>query len=128
MSRLLIASLLLSSSVFSASAMASAPSTDVSTSTPISTAQYVAPHLLSPVALHVAANDLPEGVPANASVLLHVNVDAYGRAKDIRVLRTFSPEMSFRVAEAISHARFQPATYNSQKIAAPLNLVVNVQQ
>ena len=126
MSRLLIASLLLSSSVFSASAMASAPSSDVST--PISTAQYVAPHLLSPVALHVAANDLPEGVPANASVLLHVNVDAYGRARDIQVLRTFSPEMSFRVAEAISHARFQPATYNSQKIAAPLNLVVNVQQ
>ena len=128
MSRLMIASLLLSSSVLTASAMATAPSTDIPTYSPISTSQYVAPHLVSPMELHVSANDLPEGVPANASVLLHVNVDAYGHAKDIRVLRTFSPMISTRVAEAISHARFQPATFNNHQIDAPLNLVVNVQR
>ncbi len=128
MSRLLIASLLLSTTAFSASAMASAPSTDIPTSSPVAASQYVAPHLLSPMALHVSANDLPEGVPANASVLLHVDVDAYGHAKDIRVVRTFSPQMSFRVAEAISRARFQPATFNNHQIDAPLNLVVNVQR
>ena len=128
MSRLLIASLLLSTTAFSASAMASAPSTDIPTSSPVAASSYVAPHLASPLALHVSANDLPDGVPANASVLLHVNVDAYGHAKDVRVVRTFSPEMSYRVSEAISHARFQPATFNNHAISAPLNLVVNVQR
>lgn len=128
MSRLLIASLLLSSSVFSASAMASAPSTDVPTSNPTVAAAYVAPHLLNPTELHVTASDLTEGVPANGSMLVSVNVDAYGHAKNVRVLRTFSPEMSTRVAEAISRARFQPATFNNHAIAAPLNLVVSVQR
>ncbi len=128
MSRHLIASLLLSTTALSASAMATAPSTDIPTSNLVAASQYVAPHLVSPMALHVSASDLPEGVPANASVLLRVDVDSYGHAKDIRVLRTFSPEMSFRVARAISAARFEPATFNNHKIDAPLNLVVNVQR
>ncbi len=128
MSRLLIASLLLTSSVFSASAMASAPSTDVPTSNPTAASAYVAPHLLNPTELHVSASDLTEGVPASGSMFVSVNVDAYGHAKDVHVLRTFSPEMSFRVAQAISRARFQPATFNNHTISAPLNLVVSVQR
>ena len=128
MSRLLIASLLLSSSVFSASAMASAPSTDVPTSNPTVASAYVAPHLLNPTELHVAASDLTEGTPANAAMIVRADIDAYGHAKNVRVLRTFSPEMSFRVAQAISRARFQPATFNNHAISAPLNMVVTVQR
>jgi hypothetical protein len=127
MSRLFIASLLLSSSVFSASAMASAPSSDVPTSNSVAATRYVAPHLLNPSELHIAPSNMTDGVPANGSMLVSMNVDSYGHAKNVRVLRTFSPEMSFRVAEAISRARFQPATFNNHAISAPLNLVVNVQ-
>uniref|UniRef100_E6QL68 TonB C-terminal domain-containing protein n=1 Tax=mine drainage metagenome TaxID=410659 RepID=E6QL68_9ZZZZ len=130
MSRILIASLLLSSSVFSASAMASQPITDASTSNAAPTAYstYSAPRMLSSTDIHISSEDLPEGIPSNASMIVALNVDTDGHAKNVRVVRSFSPEISFRVVEALSHARFQPAILNRHAISAPMTIQVAVQR
>ena len=128
MSRTLIAALLLSSSVLSASAMTTMPTSDASKPTQAAFSTYSAPHILSATEIHVGAQDLPEGIPGNASMLISLNVDSEGHARDIRVLRTFSPEISFRVVEAISRSRFQPAVLNHHAISAPMTIQVAVQR
>lgn len=130
MSRILIASLLLSSSVLSASAMATMPTSDASTSnpTPAAYSSYSAPRMLSSKNIHISSEDLPEGIPSNASMLVSLNVDTDGHAKNVRVVRTFSPEISFRVVEALSRSRFQPAMLNRHAISAPMTIQVAVQR
>jgi TonB family protein len=124
------ASILLSPMLLAASAVASSPKADAPAPTEYNrTTKAVA----LPASLEYSTFHLPAGsssqVNANdAKVVLSLNVDQKGNARNIRVVKSANPELNNRVVQAISQAHFNPATVNHQPVAVDVNITVNVQQ
>jgi len=126
MRRILAASILLSPLFLTAAAVASTPATDASvptTARPVSTGVTPAKVLYSPsIELPTSAK-----IPNDAEVVLQLNVDEEGKARDIQVIKSINPELDAPVVAAVSKFRFSPAKLDNQAIPVALNLTVVVQ-
>jgi TonB family protein len=133
MRNLLIASALLSPMLVSA-AVAATPKVEVkadtvaSTSTRRTSTGLVAPHLVDPQSIRVYSADMPVAAPSEGQVVLSLNVDAKGRAQDVKVVKSFAPEVDAHVIESVTKAQFSPATLDKQAVACDMNLVVVVRR
>ena len=127
---ILVASILLSPMLLAASAVASSPKADAPAPTE---SRRTANGTTVPAALDYSTFHLPTGsssqVDANdATVVLSLNVDEKGNARNIRVVKSANPELNTRVVQAISQAHFHPATLDRQPVPVDINLTVKVQQ
>jgi len=127
MRRIIAATLLMSPLFLSAAALASQPLTDAPASTrPLSTgvvsAQIIsAPHIeLTPAA--------EETMPADAEVVLKLNVDEKGLASNVQVLKSPTRYLDGPVADAVRQLRFRPATLDNQAVPSDMTLTVVVKQ
>jgi TonB family protein len=123
----LVASLLLFLSLFPAAAIASQPVNDASATTevrPVSTGVIPAKIVYTPPV------GLPSDaiIPADAEVVLQLNVDETGKARDIQVVKSISPELDAPVLAAVSKFRFSPAMLDKQAVPVDMNLTVLVQR
>jgi TonB family protein len=127
MRRTFIAALLMSPLFISAAALATPPATDDSTSTParpLSTGVKQA-HVLYAPNVTIPASAV---VLNNTEFVLHLNVDQEGKAEDVQVLKSASPELDASVTEAVSRFRFLPATLDNQPVATEMTLTLFVKR
>lgn len=133
MRNVLVASLLLSPVLLSA-AVSAQPKGEVKADAPANTQTrrtstgLVAPHLVDPQSIRVYSTDMPLMAPSEGKVELSLNVDENGKAQDVKIVKSFSPEVDARVAESVSKAQFRPATLDKQNVACDMNLVVVVRR
>jgi len=64
------------------------------------------------------------GHGAGGVVVLNVVVNAEGKTRDIRVVRTSHPELDQKAIEAVSQWTFTPATMDGHPIAVGVNIEV----
>jgi TonB family protein len=134
MRNLYAAALLLSPVLFSAAAVASESKAEVKTDVPTSTQTrristgLIAPQIVDPNSIRVYSGDVPVIAPSEGKVELSLNVDANGRAQDVKVVKSFAPEVDAHVLEGVRKAQFRPATLDSQAVACTMNLVVVVRR
>ncbi|HEY9127033.1 MAG TPA: TonB family protein [Acidobacteriaceae bacterium] len=117
---------LLSSMLVSASAFAAAPKADsVATSLPV----RVSTGIVAPVMLDTASFHIPADAAAASSgeVVLSLNVDEKGDARNVRIVKSASPLLDSKVVAAVLQSHFKPATLNNHVIAVDLDLKVKVQ-
>jgi TonB family protein len=127
MRRILAASLLLSPLVFTTAAVASTPATDATVTTqvrPISTGVTPAEVIYSP---NIEVSN-PAIIPEDAEVVLQLNVDTDGKARDIEVVKSINPELDAPVVAAVRKFRFAPARLDNQAIPTDMTLTIVVQR
>ena len=133
MRNLLVASLLLSPVLLSA-AVSAQPKGEVKADAPANTQTHrtstgiTAPQIVDPNSIRVYSTDMPLVAPSEGKVELSLNVDANGRAQDIKVVKSFAPEVDAHVVASVSKAQFRPATLDKQAVACDMNLVVVVRR
>jgi TonB family protein len=128
MRRILAASVLLSPLLFTASAVASQPIDDSSASTairPVSTG-VTSPKIVRSTDI-VLTPEIAGTIPAEAEVVLKLNVDEQGNPEDIQILKSDSALLGERVMDAVREFRWRPATLDNQPIPVGLTLNVLVQ-
>jgi len=127
MRRIFAASLILAPLGISAAAHASQPVTETPASTParpISTGVTPA-HLVYSHNITLTPTTV-ETLPLNAAVVLKLNVDETGQAKDIQVVKSPDAALDAPVAAAVRQFRFSPAILDNQAVATDLTLTVVV--
>jgi len=127
MRRILAATVLISPLFLSAAALASQSASDaVATTRPLSTGVTPVQVVYTPrIELSPSA---AETMPANAEVVLRLNVDADGQPQDVQVVKSPNHYLDEPVSAAIRQARFRPAKLDNQPVATDLTLTVVVQQ
>jgi TonB family protein len=127
MRRILAATILISPLFLSAAALASQSASDaVATTRPLSTGVTPVQVVYTPrIELSPSA---AETMPANAEVVLKLNVDADGQPQDVQVVKSPNHFLDEPVSAAIRQARFRPAKLDNQAVATDLTLTVVVQQ
>jgi TonB family protein len=130
MRNLLIAGLMLSPMLITSAAVASSPKTDatVATQNLKVTTGVSTPEIIDPSSIRIPAADVSRMVPSEAQVVLSLNVDQNGKASNVQVVRSISPEVDGRIVSAIRLAHFRPATLDHQPVAVDMNLVVTVRR
>jgi TonB family protein len=134
MRNLLVASLLISPVLLSGAAVAATPKAEVKAEAPANTQSHristglVAPEIVDPASIRVFSGDMPVMAPSEGKVVLSMNIDANGRAQDIKILKSFAPEVDAHVVASVSKAQFHPATLDKQAVACDMNLVVVVRR
>lgn len=123
----LLASLLLSPMLVTASAVASQPKSDAP-----APAEYhrvstgVAVPAIIDSTFRIPASALGETGAGSAKVVLSLNVDEKGNAKNVHVVKSANPELDARVVTAVLQSHFRPATLDHQPIAVDMDLTVSV--
>jgi TonB family protein len=123
----LLASLLLSPMLVAASAVASQPKSDAP-----APAEYhristgIAVPAIVDSTFRIPAGSLGETGAASAKVVLSLNVDEKGNAKNVRVVKSANPTLDARVVTAVLQSHFRPATLDHQAIAVDMDLTVSV--
>ena len=127
MRRIIAATILMSPLFISAAALASQPLTDAPASTrPLSTGVVAAQVISTPkIELSPAAAEI---MPADAEVVLKLNVDEKGLATNVQVLKSPTKYLDGPVADAVRQIRFRPATLDNQAVASDMTLTVVVKQ
>ena len=127
MRRIIAATLLMSPLFLSAAALASQPLTDAPASTrPLSTGVVAAQVISTPkIELSPAAAEI---MPADAEVVLKLNVDEKGLATNVQVLKSPTKYLDGPVADAVRQIRFRPATLDNQAVSSDMTLTVVVKQ
>jgi len=117
---------LLSSVLVSASAFAASPKADsVITAQPVRVSTgVVAPVMLDTASFHISAN---AAAASSGEVVLELNVDEKGDARNVRIVKSGSPVLDSKVVAAVMQSHFKPATLNNHPIAVDLDLKVKVQ-
>lgn len=118
--------ILVSSVLVSASAFAASPKAD---STVTAQPVHVSTGVIAPVLLDTASFHIPAGsaYASSGEVVLTLNVDAKGNARNVRILKSASPTLDSKVVAAVMQSHFKPATLNNHPIAVDLDLKVKVQ-
>lgn len=125
MRAILAASLLLPTLLFPAAAVAGKPATDTAATTqdhPISTGVY-RPSILQ-VANVICSPRVYASFPDDTSVVVKLKVDKYGRAENIRLLRSADPQLNSPVVAAVRQFSWRPAYLDQQAI--PDNVILKV--
>lgn len=126
MRRILAASIFVAPLLLTAAAFASQPVADSPASTrPLSTGVVPAQVISIPrIDLTPAA---AETLPYQAEVVLKLNVDENGLAKDVQVVKSPNRYLDGPVADAVRQLRFRPAKLDDQPVPTNLTLTVVVQ-
>jgi TonB family protein len=128
MRRIFIASALFSPLLFSAAALATPPTTDAvaaSTARPLSTGIKPAQVLSSTdITLSSFAE---ESAQQNAEVVLSLNVDESGKAKDVQVVKSANHLLDEPVAAAVRQFRFRPTMLDNKPVASDMTLTIFLQ-
>ncbi len=126
MRRILKASALLSTVLFATAAVASSPATDAAIRTqirPVRSSIMPAQIVNSPQPDFT--NDLPD-LPHFAVVVLKINLNRRGRAKNIEVIKSADPALNGPVIAAVRDHRFIPAMLDNRPVPVSMNLIVKV--
>ncbi len=130
MRRIVAASILLAPVLFTVSAVASQPAADDTASNPdIRVSSGVTPAQIVSFPMHIAfpTDPLSATIPKDAEVGVQFLVDVSGKAKDIKVTDSVSPELDEKVIEAVRETRFSPAKLDDRPVPITMNLDVKVQ-
>jgi len=122
------AGLVLTSALLASPAFARSPKTDASAQPQRVSTGFVAPVLVDPAGIRIPSDVLGQTAPAQAKVVLALNVDEKGNAQNVRVVQSASPELDFRVVEAVMKSHFQPATLNKHAVPVDMALTIHVQR
>ncbi len=126
MRRIIAAGILFSPLFITATAIASTPASDADALTP---ARPVSTGVVPAQVVYAPGVEIPftASFPADAEVVLQLNVGEDGQARDIQVVKSDSTTLNTPVIDAVRKFRFRPATLDNQAIEVPLNLTVVVQ-
>jgi|SRR5580658_41840 TonB family protein len=117
---LLISPLFLSAAAFASQTDAAAPTRPLSTGVTPVQILYTPRIDLSPAAAGT--------IPANAEVVLKLNVDENGQPQGVEVVKSPNHYLDEPVSAAIRQARFRPAKLDNQPVATDVTLTVVVEQ
>lgn len=127
MRRIIAAGILLSPLFLTATAIASTPASDADASAP---ARPISTGVVPAQVVYTTGVAIPlsMSIPAEAAVVLQLNVSEDGQARDISVVKSDSTKLNSAVVDAVRKFRFRPATLDNQAIEVPLSLTVTVQR
>jgi TonB family protein len=126
MRHIFAASLLFSPLFFTAAAVASTPATDATVPTATRT---VSTGITPAKVLHSADVEFNDtsAIPNYAEVVLKLDVDKEGQARDIQVVKSINPALDEPVIQAVRKFRFAPAKLDNQAVDLPMDLTIVVQ-
>jgi len=130
MRRIVAASILLSPLLFTAFAVASQPAADDIASNPgVRLSSGVTPAKIVSFPAHISfpTDAFSSTIPQEAEVGVQFLVDASGKARDIQVTDSISPELDEQVINAVRKTRFIPAKLDNLPVPVMMNLNVKVQ-
>ncbi len=127
MRRIIAAGILLSPLFLTATAIASTPASDADATAP---ARPISTGVVPAQVVYTTGVAIPlsMSIPAEAAVVLQLNVSEDGQARDISVVKSDSTKLNSAVVDAVRKFRFRPATLDNQAIEVPLSLTVTVQR
>ena len=123
-----VAGVVLSSALLAAPAFAASPKSDVAAQPQRVSTGIVAPVLADPAGIRIPADVIGQNPGGLAKVVLSLNVDEKGNAQNVRVVKSASPALDYRVVQAVMQSHFQPATLNKHAIPVDMALTINVQR
>lgn len=127
MRRIMKASALLSTALFAAAAVVSSPAADAATLTQTRLDRtMVQPAQIVNAPKPDFTNDSAD-VPHTALVVLKMNLNKKGEARDIKVIQSADPALNGPVTAAVRDLHFRPAMVDDQPVPIAMNLIVKVQ-
>jgi Gram-negative bacterial TonB protein C-terminal len=84
----------------------------------------VAPKLIRTVQIESDSDSTPRGFTVDRKTLVEMTVDATGKPKDLKIVRSLGPVMDKNVLAAVSLYRFTPGTLDGEPTTVPVNLEV----
>ncbi len=97
---------------------------------PESAARQIGGSVSAPIVLFQPEPDMPEQAKkdkVSGSVLVRLEVDASGKPKNVRVLRSLEPELDESALAAVRQYRFKAAVENGQPVPVEMNVEVSFQ-
>ncbi|MFC5863169.1 energy transducer TonB [Acidicapsa dinghuensis] len=88
--------------------------------------RVIAPHLISATNVVPPTTTVSKAVPVPARVGLDVTVGANGKAQNVKVRQSLTPEWDASVIAAVKQFHFTPATLDGQPFATKLHLIVDL--
>lgn len=112
--------------VLLASAVAPVAAAEASDPVRVSTG-IIAPKLIKKAQLSAIAGLSEAFIPADASVVVNLTVDAQGKPTNLSIEQGFGPVVDQEVLNAVSQFRFTPGTLDGKPFALPVRLQVLIQ-
>lgn len=127
MTKILVASLLVSTLSLPVAASASTATGDLTPLAPVRVSTgVIAPVVLSTPVLNIADSAVASQILDNAQVKLSLTVNPKGRAENIHVVKSYNSYLDQRVIDTVSRLHFRPGSIDNQPIAVNMDLTVNV--
>jgi TonB family protein len=86
----------------------------------------IAPKIVNDGQLARRINTLTQTFPTVDEVLLTLQVDEKGQAKNVQIVKSVNPYLDAHVVEAVRQAHFQPATLNNRAISIDMDLTISL--
>jgi TonB family protein len=84
------------------------------------------PKIVYTTDVSVSPEAFNKNLPNEAKVVLSLNIDETGKAKDVQVVHSVNSKLDESVVAAVRQFRWRPATLDKQAIPMDMNLVVYV--
>lgn len=86
------------------------------------------PKLVYTTSINIPADAMPTTPGTSATVIVHVDLDATGTPRSVRILQPVSPAIDERVIAGVRRFRWTPAILNDQAVPTDVTLTVQVQR
>ncbi len=85
------------------------------------------PKLISDPSIDVDISDFNAWNLGNQYMVVHLKVDETGKAQDVAIVKTVSPEVDAKVLDAVQQFHFSPAKLDDHAIPMDLDMRINFQ-